>query len=132
MSNSASLSKLKFLLDENVKLKLQLFLKSKGCGVVKVPKKTSDNNIALISKSEDRILITNDSDFANAKYYPREKIFEVILLKIPQDQPHFLLNSFLELFSNISSPEDFKGKLVKLWRNKIEVFDIRSNKDNKE
>ena len=126
MSNSASLSKLKFLLDENVKLKLQLFLKSKGCDVIKVSKKSSDDNIALISKSEERILITNDSDFANPRYYPRDKIFSVILLKIPQDQPHFLLNSFLELFSNLSSPEDFKGKLVKLWRNKIGIFDIQT------
>ncbi len=124
MSNSASHLKLKFLLDENVKLKLQLFLETKGFDVLRAPKKSSDRNISLISKSEERILITNDSDFANPKNYPKEKIFSVILLKIPQDQPHFLLNSFLELFSNLSAPEDFNGKLVKLWRNKIEIFDI--------
>ena len=54
---------LKFLVDENVRTELSRFLRIQGFDFKLAPKGASDKQLALISKTEKRILVTNDEDF---------------------------------------------------------------------
>ena|SRR3989338_638864 len=76
----------KFLLDENVKKELLRFLNSEGY----------------------------DVDFTDTFLYPKDKIFSVVWLRIPQDKPKALLESFSILLKDKSKPEDFEGFLIEL------------------
>ena len=114
MSSLVSHSELKFLLDENVDDRLGKFLKSEGFDVSSAPKGFSNGKLAPISKSEGRILVTNDFDFTDPIVFPKEKIFSVVWLRIPQDRLTVLFNSFSILLKNKSKPEDFEGFLIEL------------------
>lgn len=113
-----SLSQLKFLLDENVKRGLLEFLKQKGIDVVFKPKGVSNGKLAGFSVSEQRILVTNDEDFVE---FTKEELFSLILLKIPQDKPEVLLESFSRLIKEKTKPEDFEGKLFILKEQGFEI-----------
>ena len=124
MSNSASLS-VKFLRDENVKLRMEKFLKKKGFDIISKPKGLANCRLAAFSKSEQRVLITNDEDFSNSEHFPKEKLFSVIWLKIPQDKPEQSLISFLDMLEKIN-PKDFEGNLITLYENKFTIESIPS------
>lgn len=66
-------------------------------------------------------VITNDNDFAE---FSKEDIFSVIWLRIPQDKPQLLIDSFSRLLKQKSRPEDFKGKLITIYKNKFEVSEL--------
>ncbi len=117
---SSSTPSHKFLLDENVHRELFRFLKKLGLDVKLAPKSTPDRKIAVISKTEKRILVTNDEDFVE---YSKNEIFAVIWLRIPQNDLKGLLLSFGEL---LDSTQNCAGKLVILKRNLWDVFDLGS------
>src|SRR3989338_5273333 len=94
MSSLVWEKKLKFLLDENVRKELLVFLKQQGLDAVFKPKMLSDGTLAEFSKSEQRILVTNDKHFADSSKFPSEKVFSVVWLRVPQDKPESLLASF--------------------------------------
>ena len=121
MSSSAQHPKVRFLLDENVKRELYISLKSKGFDVMLAPKGVSNGNLAEISKSGGRVLISNDSHFSDPEMFPKEKIFGVIWLIISQDKPKFLLESFSKLIEDRFSEDDFKGKLCILSESGCEI-----------
>ncbi len=98
----------KFLLDENVKAVLSRFLKSEGFDVKLAPKTTSDSKLALLSKEELRILVTNDEDF---QWYSDKEIYSVILLKVPQNDNESLIKVFNKLLSEFNN---FAGRIVVL------------------
>ncbi|MBL7148215.1 MAG: DUF5615 family PIN-like protein [Nanoarchaeota archaeon] len=127
MSNSVSHSELKFLLDENVDIRLKRFLKSKGLNTTLKPKELSNGRLAEFSISEQRVLITNDSDFTDSKLFPKEKVFSVVWLRIPQDKPELLIKSFSKLLKEKTSSEDFKGNLITLEEDSYEVSPIPSS-----
>ena len=128
MSNSASHSELKFLLDENVDKRLEKFLKSEGFDLTSASKGVSNSKLAPISKSEKRILVTNDDDFTDPFFFPKEKIFSIIWLRIPQDKSESLLKAFSMLLKEKSKPDDFEGYLIILKEEDFEVSPILSVK----
>ena len=125
MSSSVSLSEPKFLLDENVHRKLGVFLKAEKFDVLHSPKGISDRKVAALSKSKNRILVTNDSDFGDSALVPKDKIFSVVLLKIPQNKVDSLLRAFSMLLEEITKPEDFEGKFIVLKEEELEVSNIK-------
>ena len=74
-------------------------LESHDFDVKLAPKATSDSKLALISKKEARILVTNDEDF---RWYNETQVFSIILLKIPQTDNQVLLESFTKLLSEFN------------------------------
>jgi len=58
---------MKFLLDENVDVRLAAFLQSQGHDVKSIvydyPHSLADTHVLAIARSEQRIVITNDRDF---------------------------------------------------------------------
>src|SRR3989338_8789507 len=116
MSNLPSLSN-KFLLDENVKKRLLLFLKSEGYDVTFKPKGLSNGKLAEFSKIERRIFVTSDRDITK---FSEDDIFSVVWLRIPQDKEESLIHSFSRLLKETPSSE-FEGKLFILYEDRIEV-----------
>ena len=102
----------KFLLDENVRIELSRHLINQDLDIKLVPKGATDSWVASISKSEKRVLITNDEDFL---MYPASRLFAVIWLRIPQNDPEALLSSFKKL---LKEAKDFQGKVTVLEPNK--------------
>ena len=117
---------LKFLLDENVKKELLKFLKQQGLDVVFKPKGLSNGELAEFSKSEQRVFVTNDWDFTDSKQFPKEKIFSVVWLRIPQDKPEYLISSFSKLLRE-NPPENFEGNFITLYKNRFELEPIPSS-----
>ena len=115
---------LKFLLDENVKRRLLTFIKSRGFDARIAPKGVTNGKLAEFCKLEKRVLITNDSDFSNPLLFPKEKVFSIVMLKIPQDMPEALLNIFEKLLKEKTNVRDFEGKLITLKEKKIEVSEL--------
>ncbi|MEK6826734.1 MAG: DUF5615 family PIN-like protein [Nanoarchaeota archaeon] len=118
MSSSTSPSKIKFLRDENVKLGLEIFLKQQGVNIISKPKGISNGKLAEFSKSEKRVLVTNDEDFLE---FGEEKIFSVVWLRIPQEKSESLLRAFSKLLKEKSSPEGFEGSLITLNDERFEI-----------
>lgn len=116
----SSTPNLKFLLDENVHVGLYKFLRKKSIAVVFVPRAISDKQIALISKKEKRILVTNDEDFTE---YSQDAVFAVIWLCIPQGDLKVLLSSFEKL---LNTGESFSKKLVILKSDTWDILELGS------
>ena len=117
---------LKFLLDENVKRELLQFLK-KDFDVIFKPKGLSNGKLAEFSKSEQRVFVTSDWDFADKFLYNEETIFSIVWLRVPQDKAEELLNSFSKLLNEIK-PKDFEGKFIILYEDKFEIKPLSSSK----
>jgi len=60
------------LLDENVKKRLLIFLKSEEYDAISKPKGLSNGALAEFSKSEQRIFVSNDNDFLK---FSKERLF---------------------------------------------------------
>src|SRR3989344_4881799 len=118
MFTSVFHSKHKFLLDENVRKRVQTFLVSKGYDAIFAPKEFSDKKLASMSLSEKRVVVTNDADFEDAVLFPKEKIFSVILLRVPQNDPDGLISS---LSSLLEKQQKFEGLLITLKLSDFEV-----------
>lgn len=121
---SLSTSVFKFLLDENVRIELSSFLESKGVDVKLVPKGSSDEKVASLSKSERRVLVTNDADFAGSGLYPEERLFALVWLRIAQGDIEELLGSFELLLGELK--EEPKGKVVVLRKDSWEIYSLGS------
>lgn len=128
MSPSVSPSSPKFLLDENVNKRLEKFLKSEGYNVITASEGFANGRLAELSKTEKRVLVTNDADFTDPVIFPKDRIFSVIWLRVPQNMPESLLLSFSKLLENKSKSADFEGQSVTLNENEFEsspILDVR-------
>ena len=116
---SLSVQEVKFLLDENVHRKLETFLRLKSYDVKIAPKGFSNGKLSDLSKFEERILITNDSDFSK---FSNETAFSVILLRISQSDVESLFRAFSDLLIKKPKIEDFKDKIIILRKEGFEVL----------
>ncbi|MBI3190831.1 DUF5615 family PIN-like protein [archaeon] len=101
----------KFLLDENVRIELLKFLKKNSFDAVQV-RGITNGKVAEISRLQKRVLVTNDSDFTNRSLYPKENVFSVVILKLPQSDAVLLIKSFSLVLK--FKPEDLKGRIFEL------------------
>lgn len=126
MSLSTSQSKLKFLFDENVDERLKRFLEQQSVNVISKPKGLSNGKLAEFSKSEQRVLVTNDEDFIE---FTKEKIFSIVWLRIPQREIKSLINSFSKLLKDKPKPKDFEGFLIELRKGgKSKSYSLKTSK----
>ena len=121
MSLSISPSSVKFLFDENVDHRLKKFLVQQGVDVILKPKSLSNGRLAEFSKSEQRVLVTNDEDFVD---FTKDEIFSVVWLRIPQRNIQSLKDSFSKLLKDKSRPEDFEGFMITSKEGKIETSNL--------
>ncbi|MBI3322445.1 MAG: DUF5615 family PIN-like protein [Candidatus Omnitrophica bacterium] len=104
---------MQFLLDENVPVDLIEWLAQKGHSAIRVPAGIKNGQVLELARREKRILITQDSDFANRLLYPPEKQSGIILLRIHPPQFPKITSSIERLLSNIQA-DALPGKLILL------------------
>ncbi|MBS3088840.1 DUF5615 family PIN-like protein [Candidatus Pacearchaeota archaeon] len=125
MPDSEQLSKPKFLFDENVDRRLEIFLKQQGLDIIRKSKQLSNGKLSEFSKSEKRIFVTNDSDFTDRLSYNEETIFSIVWLRISQRRIESSKQAFLKLV-NETKPEDFEGNLITLYEDRFEISPLSS------
>jgi predicted nuclease of predicted toxin-antitoxin system len=106
---SSSTRATRFLLDENVRTELGAFLRDNDFDVKRLSKGAPDQSLATTSREERRVLVTNDRDFSSL---PKEKLFSVVILRVPQRQVQALLAAFARLFAECS-----------VWESQVIVLD---------
>src|SRR5438132_395390 len=79
--SSSTPARPRFLLDENVRVELDAFLKEQGFSVKRLSKGAPDRSLASASLEDRFVLVTNDEDFASM---PAEKVFSVVLVRVSQ------------------------------------------------
>ncbi len=102
---------MKLLADENIPDELVDILREKGHNVSRPPAGTKDPAVALIAKRENRIIVTQDKDFANIIWYPPKSLRGIIRLKIHPPILSKIIQRLDDLFSQFSR-ENLDGKLV--------------------
>jgi len=102
----------KFLLDENVNVAIYKFLKNSLYDAKLVTKGISDQKVLQLSLLELRVLVTNDFDFADMEKFPASKIYCIVILRLPQNNPEILLKSFSSAI--IQLIKGVKGKRFEL------------------
>lgn len=117
-SSTPNPQSLKFLIDENVKIKLAKSLGDQDFDIKLTPKTSSDSIVASLSFKEKRILVTNDEDF---QWYSKEEIYSVVWLWIPQNDTQGLINSFKKLIDECT---DFAGKIIILEKNEWRSYSL--------
>ena len=102
----SSTQAIRFLLDENVRAELKKFLRSREFDLKLAVKGSSDQVLARLSKKEQRVLVTNDADFAMMAV---SKVFGVIWLRLPQNNPAMLMAGFETVLVECKG---FRGRII--------------------
>ena len=101
---------MKFLIDEDVPVKLLKFLNTNGFDCTRVSPGSSDKDNARQSQSEGRVFITLDKDFINASIYP-PAVFNIIQIRIHPPLADSIIAAFEKLLK--SSPSGgFKNLII--------------------
>ena len=101
---------MKFLIDEDVPVRLIKFLAEFGHDALRVKSSAADITIAQQAKDEKRILITLDKDFANTLLFP-PKEFNIILIRIHPPYENSILEAVQSLLTKLPSKE-FRGLII--------------------
>ncbi len=101
---------MKIILDENVHRGLLSFLISLKHDVKITPTGIRNGNLFALSQSEERILITRDSDFIDERF-KSTKHFGIILLRIPARDLEAQKTGISKI---LTSSKSFNNKTYKL------------------
>jgi len=107
---------MKFLLDENVHRGLSFFLIELKHDIKLSPKSIKNGKVMELALREERILVSRDADFIH-KPLSSSKHFGIILLRVPPGNLEEQKKSFSKLLKQLSSSEEFRGKLIKISLN---------------
>jgi len=105
---------MKFLADENVKLRLTKMLLAVGHDVKLADKGSSDEEIGRIAKKESRIIITHDNDFALPSLFAANDYAGIILIKVLPPTFGKIAAALKNLLCQMKTAESFKGRLIVL------------------
>ena len=86
---------MQFKIDENLPVEIAAVLTKAGYDATTVLEQrlsgSSDADIAMVCRKEERILITLDLDFADIRAYPPKHSPGIIILRLKQqDRPHIM------------------------------------------
>ena len=116
---------LKFLIDESSGKRLADFLKEKGFDTVYVGdwlRGANDENILQKSSQEDRILVTNDSDFGELIFRWKKPSSGIIFLRLMTDNPSNRLKVALFLIQTLN--KKLKKRFIVASENKVRIRDM--------
>jgi len=105
---------MKFLVDENVKLRLAKMLLAAGHDVKLAKKGSSDKEIAVIAKKESRIIITHDNDYALPNLFAANEYAGIVLIKVVPPTFEKIAAALKNIFCQMKTARSFKGKLIVL------------------
>lgn len=104
---------MRFLIDENIRLEVEEFLKAENYDVMRVPQGLENSKITHLAKEEKRILLTHDRHFAHIFLYPPKEFSGIIRIKIHPPSVPTIINALKNLLQRVSS-EEINGHLIVL------------------
>ncbi len=109
----------RFLLDENIPLKIYHVLREKGSIVEYVPRGVDDDTVIEIAKRKNYILVTRDNDFADDIMYPPKTHPGIIVLRIHPPLPSILSERLVRALELL---EDINGEIIVIYNDRIEII----------
>jgi hypothetical protein len=120
LSPKKTISKVRFLLDENVDVRLSVFLEERGFAVSFSPKGLKNGAVLALAKKTSSVLLTNDKDFANPDLFDLPQVSGIVVFVIhPPTLPKLKLA--LTRFLKKIPPGDFSGKTFLVSEEGIEI-----------
>ena len=113
-------AKLKFLLDENVDVRLASFLKESGFSVLISPKGLENGSVLELAEKESCVLLTNDKDFILSDLSKSSKVVGIVIFRVHPPSLSKLTLALSKLLEKIS-PEKFAGKVFLLSEAGVEI-----------
>ena len=110
----------KFLLDENIRIEIKKFLKSKGFSAEYAAKGVSNGRLALLAKDKSLVLVSRDSDFLNRSMFPPKEFSGIMVFVIHPPTVEKLIKALSSLLADVS---EFKGKLFIVDEEGFEAVD---------
>ena len=110
---------MRFLIDEDVPVKLMKFLVISGHEAVRVVTSSSDVDNARRSKAEGRVLISLDKDFTNFSLFPPSE-FNIIHINIHPPYADEIIEAIKKLFET-SSPEKLAGLIILMKEGNVRI-----------
>lgn len=101
---------MKFLIDEDVPVKLLRTLTKAGHDAVRVAPSSPDPTNAARALQEGRILVSLDKDFTNKSMYPPER-FTIVSIRLHPPYAEDVISAFMGLLKQFP-PEQLKGLIV--------------------
>ncbi|HYA42749.1 MAG TPA: DUF5615 family PIN-like protein [Syntrophobacteraceae bacterium] len=115
---------MKFKIDENLPVEMADLLTRAGHDALTIPDErlsgTVDTEAISICRSERRVLVTLDTDFANIRAYPPEDFDGIVVLRLKRQDKPYVLEVFARLVPVISN-ESLSGSLWIVDENRIRI-----------
>ncbi|MGH3147789.1 MAG: DUF5615 family PIN-like protein [Rubrobacter sp.] len=115
---------MKFKVDENLPVELTGELRGAGHEAATVDAQqligASDRHLSEVCKTEDRIFVTLDLDFADILTYPPEDYPGMIVLRLARQDKSYVLSLFRRLLTVIGR-EPLDGRLWIVEENRIRI-----------
>ncbi|MCG2691668.1 DUF5615 family PIN-like protein [Microgenomates group bacterium] len=118
-------AKLKFLLDENVDVRLTSFLKKLGFSVLVCPKGLKNGAVLALADKESCVLLTNDKDFANLGAVGPSESAGIVVFRVHPPVLSKLESALSKLLKEVS-PKEFSGKVFLLSETGVEILVVPS------
>ena len=115
---------MKFKIDENLPIEIAALFEKHGHDATTVFQEqlvgAPDSRIATVCRSENRTLVTLDTDFCDIRTYPPKDFEGIIVLRLEsQDKPN-VLSVVNQLFSILSN-EPVSGHLWVVEENRVRI-----------
>ena len=117
---------MRFLLDENVHRKLAAFLIAHGHDATRTPKGLTNGAVFALARSESRILITHDEDFA--QHPPEVAYAGVVLIKILPKRFEQLKQAVNRFLLQAYTAEQLRDTLILLFEDRSEAVPFRAQR----
>ena len=117
---------MRFLLDENVHRKLATFLIAHGHDAARTPKGLTNGAVFALARTESRILITHDEDFAQRP--PEVAHAGVGLIKILPERFEQLKHATHRFLLQADTADQLHNTLVLLFEDRSEVVPFRAQR----
>ena len=115
---------MKFKIDENLPVEVRDELRAAGHDVLTVADEqlggSPDSDIASVCRSEDRVLVTLDTDFGNILAYPPEQFPGIMVIRADDQSKSAILTLFSAIAGALRS-EPISHKLWIVEHNRIRV-----------
>lgn len=105
MTQKLKKASLKFLLDENVDVRIASFLQEKGFSTLICPKGLKNGDVIALAVKEGCVLLTNDTDFTHPRYSENKDFPGIIVFRIHPPDREKLCKALDKLLSKATEKE---------------------------
>lgn len=109
---------MRWLIDENVRRDIAIFLKDRGDNVAFVESGITDGEVLRSAKRQRRILLTCDKDFAHPLTHPSASSHGIVVLCVHPPRFETCIEVLMIFFSRNLL---VKGKTVILMKDRLEI-----------